>query len=513
MSEIEKDFFSLINNNDLLGILSLGNIGIEKESLRVTKTSIAQSPHFKSLGSALCNKYITTDFSEALLELITPPLTNNKDAISFLDDLHHFIHKNIKEELLWPYSMPPFFQDNSHIPIAYYGSSNSAKFKMTYRKGLSHRYGRGMQAIAGIHFNYSFSEKFWPLYFSNSTIKDNISNRNDIYFRTLRNIHRFNWLILYLFGSSPIVSENFKKETSNTSIKYKDCYFFPESTSMRMSDMGYQNYYQKDLLVSLNSLSEYLDDLKSATRTISKNFFLPRKFIDGLETQLNNNLLQIEDEYYANSRPKTSDDSEQRLIKKLRDNGVNYIELRSLDLDPMENTGINLETIYFLEAFVIYCTLKSSRFIGNSEYEECKRNELLVSHSGRKKDLSLSKNGENILLKDWAFIILEEMKPILELLGCPSNNLDSYYSMITNEEQTKSAIFLNNFLDSNLTFHEYISSLAINNKKEYVSRAKQMNNIWDLIQGEINNSSRQQNAIEAEDQQNFQTYLSNYFQS
>ena len=110
MSEIEKDFFSLINNNDLLGILSLGNIGIEKESLRVTKTSIAQSPHFKSLGSALCNKYITTDFSEALLELITPPLTNNKDAISFLDDLHHFIHKNIKEELLWPYSMPPFFQ-------------------------------------------------------------------------------------------------------------------------------------------------------------------------------------------------------------------------------------------------------------------------------------------------------------------------------------------------------------------------------------------------------------------
>ena len=252
---------------------------------------------------------------------------------------------------------------------------------MTYRKGLSHRYGRGMQAIAGIHFNYSFPEKFWPLFFSNSTIKDNISNRNDIYFRTIRNIHRFNWLILYLFGSSPIVSENFKKETSNTSIKYKDCYFFPESTSMRMSDMGYQNYYQKDLLVSLNSLSEYLDDLKSATRTISKNFFLPRKFIDGLETQLNNNLLQIEDEYYANSRPKTSDDSEQRLIKKLRDNGVNYIELRSLDLDPMENTGINLETIYFLEAFVIYCTLKSSRFIGNSEYEECKRNELLVSHS------------------------------------------------------------------------------------------------------------------------------------
>ena len=158
------DFENLIEkifNSDVKDILAFGKFGIEKESLRVSQSKISRRKHPESMGSPLCHRYITTDFSEALLELITPPLIDKSAGLTFLDNMHHFVSHKIDNEVIWPFSMPPFIQSDNEIPIASYGSSNLALFKTAYRKGLSHRYGRTMQAIAGIHFNYSLPEQIW----------------------------------------------------------------------------------------------------------------------------------------------------------------------------------------------------------------------------------------------------------------------------------------------------------------------------------------------------------------
>ena len=235
----------------------MGRFGLEKESLRVSQSTISTKPHQESMGSSLCHRHITTDFSEAQLELITPPLIDKKTGLIFLENIHHFVSHKIEDEIMWPFSMPPFIQSNQDIPIASYGSSNLALFKTTYRNGLSHRYGRTMQAISGIHFNYSLPEQLWKSLVFSVGETSSKEVRANIYFRTLRNLHRMNWLILYLFGASPIVTKNFLSN-KNKGFKKLDnqTYYLPYATSMRMSDLGYQNINQSNLEISLNSLEE-----------------------------------------------------------------------------------------------------------------------------------------------------------------------------------------------------------------------------------------------------------------
>ena len=110
-------------------LLSGGFRGIEKESLRITKDGqIAQSPHPKAWGASLTHPFITTDYSEALPELITPPSSNSKKSLSFLHELHHFLYEYMEEdELLWAASMPCAVSDDKNIPIAQYGNSNVGK--------------------------------------------------------------------------------------------------------------------------------------------------------------------------------------------------------------------------------------------------------------------------------------------------------------------------------------------------------------------------------------------------
>lgn len=254
------DFENLIEevfNSGAKDILAFGKVGIEKESLRVSQSAISRKQHQKNLGSPLCHKFITTDFSEALLELITPPLIDKKIGLNFLENIHHFVSHKIEDEIIWPFSMPPFIHSDAEVPIAFYGSSNLGLFKTTYRNGLSHRYGRTMQAISGIHFNYSLPEKIWKSSLFTKEKTDSKKLRSSIYFRTLRNLHRMNWLILYLFGASPIVAKNFLSDKYTGFQKLDShAYYLPYATSLRMSDLGYQNINQSNLEISLHSLQK-----------------------------------------------------------------------------------------------------------------------------------------------------------------------------------------------------------------------------------------------------------------
>jgi glutamate--cysteine ligase len=176
--------------------------GIEKESLRVNADgSLAATPHPAALGSALTHEHITTDFSEAQLELITGVHPDADACAAELAGIQRFVQAELGAEMMWCASMPCRLPAEDDIPIALYGTSNVARAKTVYRIGLSHRYGRRMQTISGIHYNFSLPEAAWPVL--------DLADPNTGYFALIRNFQRHAWLLFYLFGASPAVCSTF----------------------------------------------------------------------------------------------------------------------------------------------------------------------------------------------------------------------------------------------------------------------------------------------------------------
>ncbi|MCW8973894.1 MAG: glutamate--cysteine ligase, partial [Gammaproteobacteria bacterium] len=245
-----KQRVARIEAANLAPLLKGSMVGLEKESLRVnSEGKIAQTPHPAVFGSALTHPYITTDYSEALLEFITPPFHQMNEALSFLRDLQQFVYNRLENEVLWATSMPCVVGGEEGIPIAAYGSSNAGLMKTVYRRGLGYRYGRVMQVIAGVHMNFSFSEAFWQalqqLEGDDGTLQDYISDR---YFDLVRNLLRVGWLIPYLFGASPAVCKSFLQGKQSRLELYDEfTYYEPYATSLRMGDIGYQNNKENEV--------------------------------------------------------------------------------------------------------------------------------------------------------------------------------------------------------------------------------------------------------------------------
>ena len=318
------------------------NRGIEKESLRILSSGeLSKKPHPKSLGSALTNPYITTDFSEALLELITPTFNDAQSCLNFLNDLHAFVYNNIGDEILWPCSMPCPVDDSEDIPIGNYGMSNSGMIKTIYRRGLSKRYGSMMQTIAGIHYNFSFSDKFFNIILSLGKYDNEKELKNEVYLHVARNFKRFGWLYFFLYGASPAVCDSFadKAEHDLDSLPGGGLYK-ATSTSLRMGDLGYISKAQDELNISYNNLKDYCFDLENALTTPYKKYQEIGEFINNDRVQLNTSVIQIENEYYSTIRPKRVCPTGKRPINVLRAKGIDYLELRCVDLDPFSPVGI-----------------------------------------------------------------------------------------------------------------------------------------------------------------------------
>lgn len=511
-NDLEK-FSSGKLSPELISVLGSGELGIEKESLRVLESELTQSPHPKGLGSALCNQYITTDFSEAQIEMITPPLIDKQSVLIFLDDIHHFVAQKIGKEILWPFSMPPFINSEEDIVVAEYGRSHLGLFKHIYRNGLANRYGKTMQAISGIHYNYSLSDSIWPI-ITNSDNSQDI--RSELYFCMLRNIYRMNWIILYFFGASPILTKNFLRNGTDSYKKIdKNSYYLPYATSLRMSDFGYQNLLRNKLNVSLDSLEKYIDDLYMATITLNSDFKKIDKNNQALKEQINSNILQIEDEYYANARVKSKIISNQRSISKLKNGGVDFIELRSLDLNPFSRIGIDKETVMFIEVFLIFCFFKKSRVISKDELKNISENDLSVSKNGRDPNLFLLKDDKRISLKDWGHQILDEMMPIAELLDQKEysyiDTIIKAKSKIDDPNKTISGRLLNRVLSENLNFIDMGMLLGEENRDSYLNRSKVNNLNWKILEKEANHSLEKQSKIELDKDTDFETFVQNYF--
>jgi glutamate--cysteine ligase len=416
--EFEHTLATLINSGEP-GIIGGGRKGLEKESLRVTPDGhIAQTPHPPALGSALTNENITTDYSEALIELVTPTFRTSWELLQYLTDLHQFVYQHMGDELLWATSMPSIIDGDADIPIAQYGNSNVGRMKTVYRNGLGVRYGRIMQAISGVHYNYSFPETMWDpwaeLVESRVTGQEFISER---YFHLLRNYRRHGWLVLYLFGVSPVVCNSFLRGRNVTLPRLsKDTSYEPYATSLRMSDLGYRNRNQAALSVSVNSLEEYVRDLRRAISTPHEPYEKLGVKVDGEWRQLNANILQIENEYYSFIRPKRVARSGEKPTKALLRAGVEYVEVRALDVSAFDPVGVNQNKLRFLEVFLALCLMKESPPIATWEHDVLDANHVTVARRGREPGLKLKRDGRDVPMLSWARELLDSMQGIAEIL-------------------------------------------------------------------------------------------------
>ena len=362
--------------------LQEGLKGVEKESLRVQPGGVlAQTPHPYELGSALTNEHLTTDFSESLIELVTPAFRSSWELVQYLCDLHQFTYRHLGDELLWATSMPCRLASDAEVPIAYYGESNVGRMKSVYRHGLRNRYGGLMQAISGVHFNYSFPAVFWEAYAAARQSHDSgQAFRSQGYFELLRNYRRHGWLVLYLFGTSPTVGKSFLKD-AHTDLPMLDAEtaYEPYGTSLRMSDIGYRNRNQAEVSVSVNSLDEYVRDLRHAISTPHPPYEQIGLCVDGKYQQLNSYILQIENEYYSYIRPTRVTRSGESPSAALLRGGVEYVEVRALDVSAFDPVGVNQNTLRFMEAFVAMCVLRDSPSISTAEQAQLDDNHLVVA--------------------------------------------------------------------------------------------------------------------------------------
>jgi glutamate--cysteine ligase len=376
--------------------------GIEKESLRVQPDGLlATTPHPAPLGSALTHPHITTDFSEAQVELITGVHSDADACLKELTEIHQVVYRSIGDELLWAASMPCRLPADDKIPLGRYGNSNVGRAKSVYRMGLSHRYGRRMQTISGIHYNFSLPEQL----------------SNEAYFALIRNFRRHSWLLLYLFGASPAVCSTFVDGREHGLERLSgDTLYLPYATSLRMGRLGYQSDAQSSLAVSYNSLESYGASLQQALTQP----YPPYEAIGIREgddyRQLATSLLQIENEFYGTIRPKRVIRPGERALDALRDRGVEYVEVRLMDLDPFYPIGIVASTVRLLDVFLLHCLLCDSPPDTPQELGAIIDNKQRVASRGREPGLRLTRGAQEVTLAEWGGEVLAECEQIAAAL-------------------------------------------------------------------------------------------------
>lgn len=503
----------------LLGITR----GIEKESLRVTPAgTIAQTPHSSLLGSALTHPQITTDFSEALLEFITPPSTNANEILQTLEDIHRFTYQQIGNEILWTSSMPCQLSGESDIPVGKYGSSNIGAMKHTYRLGLGHRYGRLMQTIAGIHYNFSVPDELMELLRKNE--KSTLSPQDfktENYFSLIRNFRRHFWLLLYLFGASSGICRSFVKGRDHQLIQFdadEHSLYLPYATSIRMSDLGYQSKAQDKLTVCYNSLQSYIQTLGETLAEPYPGYeSIGLKDSAGDYKQLNLNILQIENEFYSPIRPKRTARPGQSPLRALQAAGVEYIEVRCIDLNPFLPLGIDRAQVDFMDIFLLTCLLSKSAPTDQHEYHHILENQRLMVHNGRSPDLKLHIREGMRSFSDWGHSIFKEMYPVAQLLDQQHQTtryqevLDKLEKRIDDPSLTPSAKILETMRETGQTYFKVAMGHALKSREYFLQEklAPETTRKYELMAAE---SLRRQKNIEASDTLSFDQFLAAHHQ-
>ncbi|MCT4641971.1 MAG: glutamate--cysteine ligase [Bacteriovoracaceae bacterium] len=473
--------------------------GIERECLRVSEDGkISKNFHQEALGAKLTHEYITTDYAEALLEFITKVHNKTEDLYNELLEIHKNTYENIGDEFLWPFSMPCILpEDQNDIAVADYGSSHIGNLKKVYRIGLGHRYGRRMQSIAGVHYNFSLSDLFWKKYQDENEIESLQKAKEVGYFHIIRNYKRYQWVLSYLFGASPCVDKSFLVENNRHSLEQNtsNTYVNKQATSLRMGGLGYTSSEQDKIVVCYNTLKTYIETLEKARlESISKYEKIGLQSKDGSFKQLNSNLLQIDNEFYSTIRPKAVAKSGQSALMALNENGIEYIEIRILDVNPFDPVGISSHQIKFLHLFLTTMLFLDSPFFELSDFNMAKEElDQVVKH------------GLNRPLKEKLNILYKSMEENLTLFS--EQYALSYYK-IKNAHWTFSEKVVQQLSEND--FIEFGIKLGLLHKRKILN-----SNIIKKIDFEFHRteSIRKLRQIESHTEGNFFDFLTHYFEN
>lgn len=522
MYQLLEQRLRAIDTHQLQPCLRNARTGLEKESLRVnTAGRLSQLDHPKALGSALTHPWITTDYAEPLLELITPPQPRAAQSLDFLLDIETFVYQQLGDELLWTTSMPCVLAGEDDIRIAEYGSSNAGRMKHIYRQGLAWRYGKAMQVIAGIHFNYSIDEAFWEPWQSVQGDTGSLRQFRDAqYMALVRNLQRYGWLIIYLFGTSPAICKSFLggrtppegMETFNQYTLYE-----PFGTSLRMGNIGYTNSKENKsgVKVCYNTLDSYVSSLRHAINTPCPEYAAIGVNVEGEYRQLNANILQIENEYYSTVRPKQPLDGFEKPTDALERRGIAYVELRSIDVNAFHPAGMTRRQLFFLEVFMHFCLLQDSPLVTADEFHAINHNQMLTAHRGRDPEVRLTCLGESVLLRDKARDLLQAMRPVAELLNavheedCYTDCLDSQIQLAYNPDITPSARMLEEMRQRQESFFGFAQRKSLEHRDYFLQRQLAPELDAEFRQLATQSLARQQ-AIENADILDFDAFLHAY---
>ncbi|XDD44956.1 glutamate--cysteine ligase [Leptospira sp. WS39.C2] len=420
----QKDSTNSLFSKEYKDCLLSAKHGLERESVRINeKAFLSQNPHPKALGSSLAHPLIKTDFAEAQIEYATNIHKTIPDALSELTELHAFTAKNLSHEYLWPFSMPPILPSDSKIEVGQYGTSTEGRKKTIYRNGLGFRYGKKMQTISGVHYNISFDTCMLSV-ISEKRFKKPLSKetKSQIYFDTIRNFYRISPALLYLFGSSSLTDVTFVDQAKPLKGLQKldsKTLNAPFSTTLRLSNIGYTSKIQGKYPISVNSLKEYATDM---CHVVSKTYPPYKKFNNKDTNQLNDFVLQLENEYYSLVRPKQVPKGEERVVDALVERGVEYLEIRLLDLDPFSAIGVEETRLYFLHMVLLYCMLNESPKANVEEMSDWRKNQEVTTWFGRKPDTKVFLFGKEVFLRDMVYQLFVELQPIADLLDEDDGN-------------------------------------------------------------------------------------------
>jgi len=359
-----------------------GKFGIEKENIRVDdKGNLSLKPHPKVFGNKLKHPYITTDFSESQVEMVTPPLPSIGQAVKFLDTIQSIVINELDGEFLWPQSTPPILPDEQLIPIAEYGEDG--KNARDYREFLAKKYGKKNQLFSGIHFNISFDENLLEMLYRSQ--KPNVSYmdfKNHAYMKTTRQLLRNRWLYILLYGNSPVVEDSFQ-------LKCKQPPYMIDKNvialSIRNSCYGYRNI--GDLYPDYSSLKSYLESI---------------------EEFVTSGKIASQKELYTAVRPKFLNGKDE----------ISYLETRFIDIDPTNKTGVSEESLQFIHLMALYGLLTNEPDNFNEEYQAlATKNHGYIAHYGLQYELQIYQPN-NQRTDAWAAArkLIENIYELLEIL-------------------------------------------------------------------------------------------------
>ena len=519
LAQSKHELFKEIDPKILAGICR----GLEKEGLRVSPTTgvLAKTPHPKSLGSALTHPSITTDYSESLLELITPVSNCIETSLEQLSATHRFVASQLERELMWSASMPCIITDENDIPIASYGNSNVGTMKRVYRNGLAVRYGRIMQSIAGIHYNFSMPDPFWQASWEQAGKPGSQQTfKNKGYLGLIRNFFEYSWLLIYLLGASPAVCSSFLSRHCNHQLEPFDTlntsFHLPYATSLRMGDLGYTSSTQSNLHICYNHLDGYIQTLRQAILTSHPKYSQYAMRTNGELTQLNDSLLQIENEFYSPIRPKRVSQSNEAPLVALQRAGIEYIELRCIDINPFLPLGIDAQTIRLIDIFLVNALLSKSPKFGEQDYYRHKENLRRVVEQGRNQKTTLLTRNKELPLTELANQALDQMAETADLLNKANGNnaytdaLTMAQTRVAYPDLTPSGRILREMKEDNIAFWQLILKYSNQWHQQFLADPPCDTAMMEF-QTTAAMSLREQIKLEAETNETFDTYLARFF--